>query len=257
MKRSVLFGVPTLALAISASAAVTEFSFESQFSPGQLPLIDTSAGVNGSWHGDIYQNGGGFQEVGGLGLATGDGIAYSQTFGPVDVTNGHGTLGDHTTTTQPPNPFYDPSRPIGPFNQPLLPPVTTTVSIHASIGLTAGIGLSPLSFRVTLYDTSGGSSSWTVSPTTAIGQFGQFFATETAFSGNLDWSHVDQFSISGVGGNQSFHAAFDGLGVSTSAVPEPSSVGVAVGLALLTFAGWRKVKKGGGSRLCLRGGLAD
>jgi hypothetical protein len=242
MKRIFLLSVAVASLAISAKAAVSNFYFTSGFSPGQLPLIDESAAVNGSWHGDIYQNGAGFQEVGGLGLATSSGIAYSPTFGPVDVTQGTGSLGDKTIVVPgTPNPFYDPTRPIGPFNEPFsTPPSTTTVSIHAFVAISAGPGLSPESFRLTLYDTSGGSSSWTVSLSGPIGQFVTTRTMESGFTGNLDWTHVDQFSISGTGGNQPFHVALDGLDVLNAPVPEPASVGVVVGLALLAFVGWRK-----------------
>ena len=232
--RRIIGAVFTFAAIVSVSG---QFSFHSGFSPGQLPLIDEGAGVNGTWSGDIYQNGAGFQEVGGLSLATGTGIALSQTFGPIDATGGHGSFGLFQTTIEDPNPYYDPSRPVGTFNQPFLPPRTVTTAVHARLSIRYASGENPPNgFSIRLYDSLGGSSKWDVPPSntsTVPGLFVTGYGNESVFVGDLDWTSINRFGISGLGESDSFHTAFDSFALNT--VPEPPGTVALAGLCLIGF----------------------
>lgn len=215
-----------------------------QFSSGAIRLVDGSVG-NGSWASDVYNHPLGFQEVGGLGFANSGGGARSQKFGPLDFLRGYEAFGDYRTTRietyEILNPYYNPDRPEGLFNQRVL---GTGVRIIRegdyvavpSLNLRAAPGTAPAPFRLTLFDAGGGSAYWDITPGTVPGQFQSFGIFATSLVGELDWSAINQFSIAGLGGTQPFHMAFDQFTI----IPEPHEYLLVFGCALLATALWRR-----------------
>ena len=189
------------AVLLTVSLVVQGQLLQVEFEAGGIHLENTSAGANGSWFNDITQHPT-QQEIGANGLATGSGRAFSTTFGPINAT----TAGD------------------GPW-----------VSVRSRPSTTP-----PHSWTLTLYDHHGGSSSWTpdLSDLSQVQNFSTVIAEDIEFSGNLDWSAITQFSLSGNGGNSPFHTTFTTLQL---AVPEPVSTSAFIGVLLVGFAAiWQR-----------------
>lgn len=198
-----------------------------------------------SFNGDIYTSPRGWQEIGGLGQATQASVAYSDTFAQPMSLPGIFPVDTRTWTTvydTVPNPNYDPGRPIGLFNpgpptiqQTRLVQTGGTLSYTPAFYLYWAQGQNTLAqWRLTFYDTSGGSAYYNFTSAVA-GAFGYAYFLGKNAIGQVDWAGINQFSIAGVG-NGPFNGAFESL----SQVPEPQHYAIATGLALLGFAAWRR-----------------
>jgi len=215
------------------------------------PGIDFTVG-NGSWAGDLYDNSGGFLEIGGLGGADKNG-GLMVSFDPIDVTEGFGEFFESRTETevvQIENPSFDPSRPEGPFNernsfQTVTLATGRPIGFSMSIRCASGID-DTQTINISLLSSSNGES-YDLKPFYAdylsVGQFRTFFQGDRDYaamnSSLIDWTSVDGLMLS-VDQHPGFYVALDYIEFQYSIVPEPRNISVLVGFFLISWMSGRR-----------------